>query len=421
MDAPRRRLAAGTLFAAALAAGTGCALFGGEADRKAADAFADPSLPVRRAQAPPDGPRAPAALPPPAPPGKPAPVVPATPVVPAEQTPPPAVVSPVGGTADAKPTAAGASSTVRVIATVGADTIITDEEVSLLMKQRARDYVGLVSAEREKKEREVYSEELKKLIDRELILLEYIGKVKKNNPGALDNLWEEAGKMADTQLREMRKALKLKTEAEFTAALEQQGLPYKQFRRQVERQMLMNIFLGSVLKDKSGTPTLAQVQDYYARHAADFQSADRVKFQHLFVAASKFDTPAAARKRADELFDQARRGVDFVKLVKESGHGDSVLRDGAGVGERRGEIQPAELEKVVWDIKPGNYSGVVPSENGYHVVKVLERESAGTRPLDEKLQTEIRAKLQDLAMKGERDKLTAGLWRQIGVTIVDGR
>ena len=98
-----------------------------------------------------------------------------------------------------------------------------------------------------------------------------------------------------------------------------------------------------------------------------------------------------------------------------------MLRDGAGVGEKRGEIQPPELEKVIWDIKPGNFSGVLPSENGFHIVRVLERQVAGARPLDEKMQTEIRNKLTDQAYKAEVDKLSAQLWRQIGVTIVENR
>ena len=416
MDAPLRR----RLLAACLATafgGTGCGMLGQEADQRTSESFADPNLPVRRGQAP-EGPRAPAVLPPAERPTLPVPSRPPAPVVPTEATAEP--ITPVSAT-EVKPAADHASSAVRPIATVGADNFISDEEVSMMMKQRARDYIALKGEERERKEKEVYKEELKRLIDRELILTEFLGRVKKNNPGALDDLWEQAGKIADSQLREMRKAFNIKTEAEFTAEMDKQGLPPKLFRRQLERQALMNMFLNTVLKDKNGTPTLAQVQDYYTRHAGEFKTEDRVKFQHLFVSTSRFNTVDEARRRAEELFSKARGGADFVQLVKEHGHGDSVLRDGAGVGEKRGEIQPSELEKVIWDIKPGNFSGVLPSENGFHVIRVLERDVAGTRTLDEKLQTEIRNKLTDQAIKVERDKLTTQLWRQIGVTIVEKR
>lgn len=432
MDAPLRwRLLAAPLLAALV--GGGCGMFSHEADRQVEESFTDPSLPVRRGQSP-DGPRVPTALPPAASPALPVPTrpeAPVAPVVPAGKsdapvvplgpaTPTPGPVTPVGG-AEARPAAAKASSAVRPIATVGADNFISDEEVSLMMKQRAMDYIMLKGEERVKKEKEVYKEELKKLIDRELILTEFVGRIKKNNPAAVPELWEQAGKMADSQIRARRTALKFKSDAEFNAELEKQGMDPKLFRRQIERQSLMGTFINMVLKDKVGTPTLAQVQDYYARNQAEFKTDDTIKYQHLFVSTARFNSSDEARRRAEELFNAARTGTDFVKLVKEHGHGDSVLRDGAGVGEKRGEIQPPELEKVIWDIKPGNFSGVVPSENGFHIVRVLERQVAGARPLDEKLQTEIRNRLADQAFKAEVDKMTAQLWRQIGVTIVENR
>jgi peptidyl-prolyl cis-trans isomerase SurA len=415
MDAPiRRRLLAACLATAC--GGAGCGMLGHEADQKADDTFADPKLhvPVHRAQSP-DGPRAPAVLPAAERPGLPVPARPAAPVVPLD-----AAVTPVGA-AEVTPVAEKSSSAVRPIATVGTDNFISDEEVSMMMKQRARDYVMLKGEEREKKEKEVYKEELKKLIDRELILTEFLGRVKKNNPGAADDLWEQARKSADAHFREMRKAFNIKTEADFLAELDKQGMPPKLFRRQIERQTLMNMFLNTVLKDKSGTPTLAQVQDFYARNTGEFKVDDRVKYQHLFVSSGKFGSGEEAKRKAEELFNKARAGTEFAALAKDAGDGVLLLQDGTGDAVKRGEIPSPLVDKAIWDIKAGNFSGVIPSENGFHVLKVIERDVAGTRPLDEKMQTEIRNKLADQAMKAERDKLTAQLWRQIGVTIVEKR
>jgi parvulin-like peptidyl-prolyl isomerase len=230
--------------------------------------------------------------------------------------------------------------------------------------------------------------------------------------------------MADDQLRAMRnayKAKKLETEAEFARELDAQGLPYKLFRRQIERASMVNLFLGTMLREKRGQPTLAEVQDYYTRNKAEYQTTDKVKYLHLFVSHSRFDTPAQAKQYAEKLFKQALGGADFAAIIKQSGHGDSPLRDGVGIGEKRGEIQPAELEAVVFETKAGNISGVTATETGYHIVKVTERQVAGVRPFDEKVQNEIRYKLMDNSAKAEREKLVADLWRKIGVTIEDQR
>lgn len=431
MDAPRRRRIPLLLPVAALAASAaaGCGLFDRETDKRVNDLLREEQSLVTRSQAPagkplppagplpiPEKPSAPVVpLPPPAEP----PVVPAGPAPQAGGSAAP--VQPVAA-AEVRSLGADAPTTrVKVMATVG-DTIITDDEVSLLMKQRANEYMMLKGDERDKKEKEVYRDSLRMLVERELVIAEFVGKVKKVKPAALDELWEQAGRMADNSLREMRKAYKakkLETEAEFAKELDAQGLPYKPFRRQVERAMMVDLFLGPLLREKNGTPTVADVHKYYLEHQADYRTADTVKYLDLFVSTGRFKSEAEARKYADDLFKRALGGADFVALVKQHGHGDSPLRDGLGVGEKRGEIQPPALEETVFSLKPGNISGVIPTETGFHILKVTERQVAGVRPFDEKMQTDIRNRLLQQMAKAERDKFVADLWRKIPVTVVD--
>jgi peptidyl-prolyl cis-trans isomerase SurA len=438
MDAPLRRLPLLLLPLLALS-GAGCGLLDRSTDKKVSDLLRDerPQVPaVTRGQLPP--------LPPPPVSSDSKPVLPvaekpSAPIIPVElPTELPSVSIPPANEPTSKSTVSGPvtlssasaveartaprDTRVKVVATVGADSIITDEEVSLLMKQRAMEYLALKGDERDQKEKEIYKDCVRMLVERELILCEFLSRVKKAKPAALDELWEQAARSADLQFRDMRtafKAKKLNTEADLAKELEAQGMPYKQFRRQVERAAMVQMYIGPMLREKHGNPTLVQVQDYYTRNKAEFRTEDKVKFLHLFVSHSRFNSPAEAKAAADGLFKQALGGADFVALVKKHGHGDSPLRDGAGIGEKRGEIQPSSLEETVLSLKAGNISAVVPTETGYHIVKVIERQVAGVRPFDEKMQTDIRNKLIDQAAKAERDKIVSELWRKIGVTILD--
>jgi peptidyl-prolyl cis-trans isomerase SurA len=413
MDAPIRRWTCGLLLGTLAAGSLGCGMLGQEVDDRVGTTLSDPTLPKSktRAQSPP-----PLDLPPAAPTAPIVPLAGPTPAPPVRE----AALQPVTSIS-ARPLVdrmnATPTSQVKVVATVGPDIIVTDEEVSMMMKQRAKDYIALTGDERKAKEKECYREELRKLIERELLLNDFLSKVKKNKPQMIDELWDRAARMTDDHLRVLKKMFNLKTEAELTAEMERQGLSYKLFRRQIERESMVSQFLSSVLREKNGTPTVQEVHAYYDQHQNEFQSTDRVKFQDLFVANGRFNSTAEAKAYADDLWKKLLAGADFVTTVKEKGHGDSLLREGAGVGEKRGEIRPAELEETVFSIKAGNISAVVPTESGYHIIKVLERDVAGVRKFDDKLQSEIRTKLMNQGLKVERDKMVTALWRSTGVTI----
>jgi len=308
---------------------------------------------------------------------------------------------------------------VKMVATIGPEYFVTEEEVAMQVRQRARDYIALTGPERLAKEREVYREELKRLIERELIVAEFVGRVTKNKPEALPGIWQSASEMADRQIRELRRANDMVAEAKFTEALQMMGLSQKAFKRNIERMMMTSMYMRELLKDKGKVISLAEIEDYYRRHPDEFRVKDRVVWQHLFVSFSGSQSPAEAKQKIDRLLTAARGGADLGKLAAEQGHGDSALRGGEGVGTKRGEILPRELEPTVFAVKVGQLSGVVQTATGYHVIKVSERDVAGVRAFDEKVQADVRNKLTDQLVKVEREKVVDDLWRRSAVTVID--
>jgi parvulin-like peptidyl-prolyl isomerase len=307
---------------------------------------------------------------------------------------------------------------VKVVATVGPEGLITDEDVLIMMRQRAREYLTLPGADRVAKEKQVYKEELRRLIERELVINDFIGRIRKNKPQLVPELWEEAGRIADGQLRAIRSNLGLTDESAFVQMLESQGVTLKAFRRQMERAALSNMYIGQFMRERNRVISLKEVQEYYLQNEKEFQVEDRVKWQHFFVSNSRFNSPGDARKFADWALQSLKAGADFGQMAKEHGHGDSSLRGGDGIGTKRGEIQPVELEKTVFSLGAGKTSDLIITGTGIHIVRVVERDVAGVKPLTQELQGEIRQKLSELAYKRDRDRLVEELWRKTTVTIV---
>ena len=208
------------------------------ADRAAAGEFTSvETRPIARPQAPTDPAdpapfrRYPAPVVPVSGPG-PAPVISADAPIPAVLPTPEAF--PAAPNAGFGPTPDQADTQLRVVAVVGRDVVITDDEVWQMVRQRAREYVQLTGPARQAKEKAMFEESLRTLIDRELILNDFVGKLKENKPGLIVKLEAEARQSADKELDRFRKLNNITDEADFSRALRGQGMTIAGLRRQIE-------------------------------------------------------------------------------------------------------------------------------------------------------------------------------------------
>jgi hypothetical protein len=330
---------------------------------------------------------------------------------------PPAPVVPAAAS-ETVAEAANATRQIRPVALVGTDAVITDDEVWQMVRHRQAEFAKLDKDERAAKEAALFRQELRGLVERELVIAELTAKLKKNAPHKWEELKEQVANDVTVQLKRIRKSMGSPSDADFAQILTAQRLTPEGIRRQFERAALKDMYLGNFLREKKREFGLAEVRQYYDDHPDEFVAEDRAKWQDLFLAAGQFASPEACRQAAADLARQARGGADFVALVRQHGHGDSKLRDGEGIGARRGEVRPAELEAAVFALRAGQVSDPLPTDTGYHVVKVLEREVAGRKPFDAAAQQAIRSKLLQRYREGEVRRLIDDLWRKTTVEFV---
>ena len=300
---------------------------------------------------------------------------------------------------------------VRIVASIGNNPIY-ESEVREAVYQRMGEYVRLTESERAVKEREIFRDELRKIIERELVLEEMAATLTARKQTAmLTKFREAAGKEADARLREFKKDRGIPSDAEFRSALRSQGLTLGGIRRQIERGFMMQTYLREKLAPNMDKLSLADIRDYYNSHLDEYRSEDLVKWQDLFVMTEQFKSVEEARQYATQLAARASKGEDFVKLVEQYGMGDSKLRNGAGVGEKPGEIFPQELEPTILALKAGQVT-IKETENGFHILRVAERSYAGAKPYDEKIQADIRRKLQAQIYERESRRFVDSLWKR---------
>jgi parvulin-like peptidyl-prolyl isomerase len=161
------------------------------------------------------------------------------------------------------------------------------------------------------------------------------------------------------------------------------------------------------------------VQDYYNAHPEEFKTEDAVTWLDVFIpVGGKHATLAEVRRFGEELLARCKQPGDFRQLLAFN-EGPSKLTQGEGLGRKRGEIQPREVEDVLFRLKPGQIGPVIELPTGVHLVQVLQRDNAGMLPFTDQVQKKIRKKLEALHTEQEVRRLVQDLRSRAVVEIVN--
>lgn len=132
----------------------------------------------------------------------------------------------------------------------------------------------------------------------------------------------------------------------------------------------------------------------YQQDIQQYQVPNRVHAQHiLFMTVGKTDAEVdEIKKKAEDVLKQAKKGAKFDELAKKYSEDPGSKEKGGDLGWLlQGQTVP-EFEKTAFSLQPGAISDLVKTQYGFHIIKVLEKETAHTKPFDE-VKDSIRAPL----------------------------
>ncbi len=163
------------------------------------------------------------------------------------------------------------------------------------------------------------------------------------------------------------------------------------------------------------TVTDDELKAVYQQNIQDYQVKNRVHPEHILLfTKGKTDAEVVEiKKKAEELLAQAKKkGANFEELaMKYSEDPGSKAKNGDLGWIEPGQTVP-EFEKVAFSLDKGQVSDLVKSEFGFHIIKLIDKETAHTKTFDE-VKDSIRAPYQlnkaDQAANAIADKLSADI------------
>jgi peptidyl-prolyl cis-trans isomerase D len=152
---------------------------------------------------------------------------------------------------------------------------------------------------------------------------------------------------------------------------------------------------------------------YYQQHVDSYKLEDRAHVAHiLFKTVGKTDAEVAEiKKKADDVLNKAKHGGKFADLAKQ--YSEDTTKDKGGDLDWivRGQTVP-EFEAAAFSLPKGALSDLVKTQYGFHLIEVIDRETARTQTFDE-VKAAIQAQLQQLKAEQLGETLSAQIAEEI--------
>ena len=133
------------------------------------------------------------------------------------------------------------------------------------------------------------------------------------------------------------------------------------------------------------------LRTYYDQNRDQYRVPEQVKVSHIWIkmplpgADGKIDDKAVAeaQHRADDLLKQLKGGAKFEDVAKKYSEDPGSSNVGGSLGWIGKGQMTAEFEKAAFSLPKGQMSDVVKTLDGFHIIRVDDKQDAHVKPLDE--------------------------------------
>jgi peptidyl-prolyl cis-trans isomerase D len=200
-------------------------------------------------------------------------------------------------------------------------------------------------------------------------------------------------------------------EAEIRAAYEKNKSKYQVPERRVVRYALVDV--NQIRHSVQVSDDMLKQQ--YQANIQQYQVPNRVHVEHILFMTVGKTTDAEVeevKKKAEDVLKQVKKGEKFEDLAKKYSEDPGSKDKGGDLSWiTQGQTVP-EFEKTAFSLSPGQVSDLVKTQYGFHIIKVLEKETAHTKPFEE-VKDSLRAPL----LLSQADKLASDTADQLSAAI----
>ena len=166
---------------------------------------------------------------------------------------------------------------------------------------------------------------------------------------------------------------------------------HKDTYRVAEKRKIRYVTVDQEALRAKATVTGQQIERSYNDNVQQYSTPEQVRASHILIKTTgKAEEDETAKKKAEDLLAQVKKGADFAELAKKNSQDEgSAVKGGDLDFFGKGAMVP-EFDKVAFELPPGQISDLVKSQFGYHIIKVTDKRAATQKTL-----AEVRTQIED--------------------------
>ncbi len=170
-----------------------------------------------------------------------------------------------------------------------------------------------------------------------------------------------------------------------------EGYTMERYREHVKHLVSARMYLDR-LSEKIEVSD-AEVHEFYTQNPQKMRLPEAVRARHILIKPTNDSDETAVRERLGKLLGEARDGADFAELARRHSQDASAARGGDLGYFTRGRMVAA-FEEAAFSLKAGEYSDIVKTPFGLHLIKVEDHRPESQLPENEVSET-IRKHLRE--------------------------
>jgi parvulin-like peptidyl-prolyl isomerase len=240
---------------------------------------------------------------------------------------------------------------------------------------------------------------------REAFLLDQVGTKAAEKRAEADQMMQNKaqGLFDQSELPELKKQYQVEDLTELDRLLREKGSSLLMRRREFVDAMLGHLYMREKV-EKDPSVSIAEINEYYINHLKEYQHGARARWEQLSV---YFSTAGSREKAQSAIWEMGREaffGGNMQAVARAKSHEPFAKQGGLHDWTEQGSLASDILDQQVFTLPLGEMSQIIEDSDGLHIIRVLQRDSAGVTPVA-KIQDDIRTKIRETKISDSQKKL----------------